>query len=37
MLGDSALSLLWLQFYPWLGNFHLPWRGQKRKDLEALS
>ena len=26
---NSALSLLWLQFDPWPGNFCMPWHGQK--------
>ena len=31
---DSVLSLLWLGFDPWLGNFHMPWVQQKKKKKE---
>jgi len=24
-------SLLWHEFDPWLGNFHMPWEWQKKK------
>ena len=28
---DLALSLLWCEFDPWLGKFHMPWVRQKKK------
>ena len=31
---DLALSLLWCEFDPWLGKFHMPWVRQKKKKKE---
>ena len=32
MVKDSALSLLWLRFDPWLGNFCMPRDQPKKKE-----
>ena len=34
MVKDSALSLLWLRFDPWPGNFCMPWAGPEKKERE---
>ena len=31
MAKDSALSLVWLRFDPWPGNFHMPQVQPKKK------
>ena len=31
VVKDPALSLLWLGFDPWQGNFHMPWVWLKTK------
>ena len=32
-LKDPALSLLWHEFNPWPGNFHVPWVVDKKKNI----
>ena len=35
-IKDLVLSLLWLRFDPWPGNFHMPWAWPKKKVIYAV-
>ena len=36
VVKDSALSLLWLGFHPWPGNFHVTWVWPKTEQKQKL-